>query len=309
MNTSMKTLVIFVTTVGLVASPLVGRAAVMSPVGGLILGLDATDVTLDNGNVSSWSDQSGNSSNAVQATASARPTVLTAATVGGTDVLSFDGDDFLDTAGSSTFDGNQLTWYVVLRQPTTDGGGRVINGSYADIDPAAGTTTYSGQAWATIADIDSSNRIRTQTRDKNNSFKAANVSPSSPDELQNDQFYISGSIWDGTTETNNLLGIIVNGNNDRFTDPLSYADNALLQGHIRTRIGGASDFNDPLDDLALAFTGDIAEVLVYNRVLSASEQGLVESYLYQKHLVPEPSGVALLLGLSWGILATRRRNC
>lgn len=265
--------------------------------GTLVFAADATNITLDSGFVASLLDQSGNNNNAAQATVSARPSILSAATPGGTDALSFDGDDFLDIAGSSTFDANQLTWYVVAQQPTAAGGGRIIDGMYGDINPDPGTTTYSGQAWALIADIDSSQQLRAQTRNATNGFQAANVIPAAPDDLKNDQFYVAGGRWDGTTETDNLMGIVVNGNNSRFTQLTSYANNAVFSDNQRVRIGGAASYNNAalIETLSVAFTGQVAEVLVYNGALNATDQAAVENYLYQKHLaVPEPASLALL---------------
>src|SRR5574340_953603 len=59
---------------------------------------DATTITLNGTTVSQWEDKSGNSRHASQATAAAQPT-LVSSDLGGLDVISFDGSDWLTHSG------------------------------------------------------------------------------------------------------------------------------------------------------------------------------------------------------------------
>lgn len=60
----------------------------------------------------------------------------------------------------------------------------------------------------------------------------------------------------------------------------------------------------------VVYNGYLAEILVYDRQLSAAEMEQVESYLINTYAIPEPSTYALLLGLAGlGIILLRRRRC
>jgi len=55
------------------------------------------------------------------------------------------------------------------------------------------------------------------------------------------------------------------------------------------------------------FIGDVAEVLIYNDALSATDRHEVQEYIFAKYGLPEPSAVALL-GLGGMLLLWRRRD-
>lgn len=59
-----------------------------------------------------------------------------------------------------------------------------------------------------------------------------------------------------------------------------------------------------------AFSGDIAEVLIYDRALSDTEVAEVTSYALQKYSIPEPTSLVLLLGMGSLLLVrcARRRQ-
>ena len=54
--------------------------------------------------------------------------------------------------------------------------------------------------------------------------------------------------------------------------------------------------------------GDIAEVILYDRVLTTAERQGVEEYLYAKYFIPEPTTLSLLALGGLGLLARRRRK-
>jgi hypothetical protein len=58
------------------------------------------------------------------------------------------------------------------------------------------------------------------------------------------------------------------------------------------------------------FSGDLAEVLVYNTVLSSSDRFWVENYLGDKYniVVPEPSAMVLFAMAGWAMLWRRRQE-
>jgi len=66
------------------------------------------------------------------------------------------------------------------------------------------------------------------------------------------------------------------------------------------RVGSGNTANNAFLD------GDVAEVLIYNAVLSPSDESTVQEYLFAKYGVPEPSVVTLLVATAFLLL--RRRH-
>ena len=62
------------------------------------------------------------------------------------------------------------------------------------------------------------------------------------------------------------------------------------------------------DEPRLTMNGYIGEVLVYDRLLAEGDRMAVESYLASKWLVPEPSGLAILMVAALGLPLLRRRK-
>lgn len=288
------------TLMGAVVSHQPAQGAVTAPVtDGLIVALDGSDVTTAGAQVSSWNDLTANHLNATQTTSAHQPTLVPNATTAGTPAIAFDGsDDRLEIGANALFDAGALTWYIVFQtdQPTTNGR-RLVNGSYSDINPDPNVTQPAGLAWNSF--IGSNGMYRTQGRSTTNTFLAAN----SPTGLLNaTDFYIGGSIWDGAT--GNLTNILIDGSDNRSVNTASGADMSL-SGHQLTYIGGGASMSNSTFTSSSAFDGKIAELLIYNRELSAAEQQQVEQYLYDKHFqfVPpvEPDFTSYHIGnsLTW----------
>jgi hypothetical protein len=77
-----------------------------------------------------------------------------------------------------------------------------------------------------------------------------------------------------------------------------------------TAFDGRSSANDPLllgqrEDGSYRLSGDIAEVLIYDRVLTAAERRAVEDYLRLTWITPEPASIVLVAG---GLVALLRRR-
>ena len=92
----------------------------------LALWLDANDTATiinDDGNVSEWRDKSGNNLHLTQDTNASKP-FTGGHTQNGSNVVSFDGDDFLQRGFSNILNFSQ-TWFIVAR---VDSGGIDNNG-------------------------------------------------------------------------------------------------------------------------------------------------------------------------------------
>jgi hypothetical protein len=203
------------------------------------------------------------------------------ATVVGTPAVHFDTNDDIYAFPKEVGTGAQLwgtlsqpnTISLVLRTETADGGTPVYGVASAGIQylQSGGNDDDRGQ-WV----LGSKATGLTET-----------ILPTA--EIVTSEFQIHTLIFDGEDSKHYIDGELV-GTGNAGTASLS----GLLLGAFQTGTYGN-------------WTGDIAEILVYSAVLSDLDRASVESYLYQKHFVPEPSAFALtVLGL--GILLLRRRR-
>ena len=215
-------------------------------IAGLSLWLDAADastITLSTG-VSVWADKSGNGRNASQATGGKQPAY--SSTINGKNVVTFQGtDDTMQIGANAAFNATSQTIIIVSRQ-----------------------NANANQALWYKADSNSAVGVITR-------YRASNV------------------FWhyqknDGTAET--LAVANTNSNVNVFATVLEpaaqagYTNGSLV---VSTTVTTAYDNNSgpwlgSRRDVGEYLQADIAEVLFWNRALSASERSRVERYLGRK---------------------------
>ena len=219
---------------------------------GLVLWLDAGEgVTVESG-VSKWDDQSGNDNHAVQTDTSYQPTYVTDELNGNPVVRFTGGEKYLRHPSILT---NDYTAFYVLKLNESGENklyyyhaGSVSTGDLGFFAEYYWAPSY---GWGSVGNVN--NNVIPQSRD----LKASNVYPTPLDwrihTHQSNALYKNGIGVDCVTE-----------NDDVYAGDL-------------TTIGSRSDNN------TLYFVGDIAEILIYNRILSNSEREFVESYLNAKY--------------------------
>lgn len=253
----------------------------------LILWLDADEAALEDPEpeepktrVTQWTDLSGRFNHAGQAPLEHDyPLLIEGVTPMGGDAVRFNGsNEFLEIPGNPMdFDGPERTWYVVLRPDALDNG-RVINSGYGDIDPNPGNFQTNYAAWGSMPATN--NRYRVQGRTTTGGFGAAEVSGI----VTTDEFVIGGAMWDSNAAILTAIGVDATG--ERVIGTHSGAD-GIPTDHIFTRIGAGAGVETPNPNAY--YSGDVAEILIYNRLLSEAEQLQVEEYLRQKHFGDLPT--------------------
>lgn len=220
-----------------------------SSLGGLALWLKAdAGVTLDGSNVIAWADQSGNGKNA---TAIEAPTYATNS-INGKPALVFAQNAYLTT--SNIFNGSNA---------------RTIIAAYY-IDSVQYSNTVCGQS--NEFGQDSGTYFLLQSRiDLNSSPYLAGYSDdvSGPAYI-NQELLLAIADYDGTTARLFKNGTQVNSQSKVY-------DTYNGEFHI-----GAFNENGTIYE---RFGGKIAEVIVYNRVLTTTERQQVETYLNAKYLI------------------------
>ncbi|MBK7549752.1 MAG: hypothetical protein IPI20_18955 [Rhodoferax sp.] len=263
------------------------------PTAGLALLLDAGNaaLTMSNGSeVTEWRDASGSNRNAV--TLPGRGPVLVTGALGGDAVLRFDGqNDYLDLPAAFADFTSGMTLLVVARPASVQAGSKLLllgngagqaNVSLGRNGGGAGLqyfTTNSGgnYGWFGTADALTSNEAALYTV-----VQAGGV---------------ASSAVQATVSKN---GIAVG--SGQFMPPVV----TRSTNYIGRSYWGGDGY----------FAGDIAEIIVYNRTLTASELAAVQGYLAQKYslaVAEEPPPVPLAapgglgatagngqVGLSWG---------
>jgi hypothetical protein len=211
-----------------------------SSIAGLQLWLKADALGLADGTaVSSWTDSSGNSRHAAQATSANQP-LLKTGILNSKPIVRFDGsNDFLQTAAFSV--AQPLTVFSVAKTTSTAT-------TYIFFDSAASSPR------ATLA-----------------------VEPASSAEMNSGSSLLDGSL---VVNTFQVWSAVFNGatSNIRLNGATGTSGNAGANGLNGVTIGAryAGDF---------VFPGDIAEVLVYNSALSATDRSSVETYLSRKYAI------------------------
>jgi len=293
-----------VLSAGLVAAGLLGLpqadAAIAPPVStGLVVAIDASDATTSGGFVTSANDQSGNGHHAVGAFG---PMLVANATPTGAGVFRFDGDtQYLDIAGSAAFDNTSLTTFIVFQTPEMNASSRITASAYSDINPGlAGDQSHYQVNGMFAAPSSGTNRLNLQGRSVTG---GATTVRTDPDTMSVDEFYIGVGVY--TAGTGDLAITAIDPLGASSTGTLGGASPGL-SGHLFTRIGASGTTSAAT--LTNYFEGDIAAILIYNRVLDVGERAAVESYLRDAYQVqvPEPASAALLLSAGLAVLARRR---
>jgi len=224
--------------------------------------------------VTNWLDQSGNGNHAMQTSAANQPTYLaTGFGAANKPSVHFDGlNDFLDAGSGLNITGSGLTIFTLMRL-TANANGPGIAGNQG-----SGGTGY---------------LLEEGTDDRFKFFAGIGVQTADN---------VTGS-WVGKP-------LLMTGFKDASNVTLYTNGVQAATASSSTSISSSSD-NFLIGHNALAsgfLNGDIAEILIYDRALTAQERENVTAYFDGKYSlgIPEPSAAALL-GLGGMILLWRRR--
>jgi len=234
------------------------------PKNGMVLWLKAGSLNLNDGDaVSLWSDLSGHGHDFTQSTVSQQPDfVASDSDYNNQPLVHFDGDDALNTAFSSTLNPNNMTVFVVATVDADDGNYHGIIDNYT-----------SNTGWLLYARMTGSNNYwqwRTGTGSGQTTISASSdtVVPNTPSIVTLKMEGSDGAGGGSTTQT-----LFVNGNSEATS-------NAVFTKKTNTSatpiLGDVGSFE---------LTGQMAEVIFYNRALTDFEQKQVESYLSEKYTI------------------------
>ena len=227
--------------------------------------------------ISQWSDKSGNDNHAVQSNSSLRP-VLSANTINGKSTIKFDGVSQYLTDTVVGVDGSHTVFLVANRRGTASGNGYEVPLSYGGILVDDGFPFAFDRSNGTFASYPMYYKL-------GQSGYIDGVSSYS-----NDTTYIASLPINTQTLT---WPFVVNGRSLGTATATSYTSN----GNNNIIIGAQPNV------VGRYFNGDVAEVLIYNRVLTNIERYDVETYLnekYNAYTVPSITQDGLVLWLDAG---------
>jgi hypothetical protein len=234
------------------------------PTSGLALWLraDAGVTTDGSGNVSAWADQSPNGNNAVQSSSGDRPTPVSSE-INGEPVVRFNGStDYLTVPDNSSLDISNVTIIAVYQVPDASDGTWIVNKPYST------SSTWSSPFLAYGLGIGISSGIQglqVTTSGTRTQILSSFVVPATTPML------LTG-IYDGTTMSLYNQGVLnVTASKSGDIDLGGSSGKDLCIGMRSSYSPG--EYNQ----------ADLAELLIYNRALTASEQMQAELYLADKY--------------------------
>lgn len=212
---------------------------------------------LSAGTLTTWPDDGPNAHTITQATASQRPTVV-ANQLNGHAVVRFDGtDDYLEGGDILDLRTNSKSIIVVGLANTTGDEPFVSKTLFASVSGRYSLTYFATSTLYSLFQNNAGNQIA-QGSDTPGSY--ALYTAIIDRGTGNNDVYRDGSLVD----------------NHSFTP-----ESVDLNTSFRFLIGGYNNAGDTGEQFTL--DGDIAEVVVYDRALSASEQQQIENYLNTKY--------------------------
>lgn len=229
--------------------------------------------------VSVWADQSGNSNDATQSSASLRPTLVAGAVNNSIlPTLSFDGvDDRLILPSNFSDLTNGVSVFVVLKPTSTSG------------DRTSITVSNASNADAFIAQTNNTNSTMTAY---NNATSSAVATSSNP--IAVNQFQVLEQIFQpGTTDGIGTISV----------DGVQAAQATNLISTLRnvTRSNNSIGMSSATTDF---FQGEIAEILFYKKALKPTQIASIRSYLLSKFGVgSQPNLDAVVMTPGGGIFA------
>lgn len=239
----------------------------------LAIWLDANSgVTVNAGNVTQWTDLSGNGRNATQATTANSP-ILINNVLNGQSVIRFDGiNDFLGTGAIPALNNNILhTTFAVFQSKKPATPSAAFYSSYGANVPTWGLYTAQNPSLLTANSVffeaidGSGNPVFRQSQ----SFIDTDPLPR--------PYVVATGIWNGnSTTTTTLIDFYRNDQQGNFSGGTVTAPSASPGTHSNTTIGAYPDSTNFLE-------GDIAEIIIYNAVLNNVQRNLIQSYLFAKY--------------------------
>lgn len=262
-----------------------GRAAIITD--GLQVHLDASTITgvADGAEFGSWNDQSGNGRHATAAGA-AQPSYV-AAGIGGLPAVRFDGTN--DGLGSvfvgNTFIPTGNSFFIIFRSTQT------TQGTFISLNPSGSGVN---QGFAFINRFDSAGSLLA-------TFDTASGNNNNTQDLSSGSNNGAGHLFTAVGGGGASTPVTLRADGGLFTN--TFTETPQLTAVDAYSVG-------VLNDLATTrFSGDIAEILVYNRTLTPAEIAQNESTLLAKYSIPEPSVVALgALAMPFFMARRRRRH-
>jgi len=214
-------------------------------------------VSLSSGNVTAWADQSGNGKNM---TSAVNPIFVSGAK-NGKPALSFTGTQYMTGAG--IFNGSESrTFFVVY---------------YTDNESSA-SNTICGQN--NLDDSIAGSFFMMQARNdglNSSPYFAGYASDVGNGEYVNNVWKIGSVTWDPTSSNITLFdnGTAANSTQDYYLDTYNAANCFTIGAFYEPANSQYQEF----------FGGKLCEIIAYNRVLTESERGQVESYLNSKYAI------------------------
>jgi photosystem II stability/assembly factor-like uncharacterized protein len=235
--------------------------ATSPPTSGLTVWLRADlGVTATGGKVSAWADQSGEGRSATQATAAAQP-ALVANALNGKPVISFDGtSDFMNF----TYPVNGLTGMTIVM--VGNNATSQVGGSNGGDHAALLWHETAPWGWVHLSPFQTNVRFRFGTGQTNNLPSYTRLTSLGTG------YSRTIAVKNGTTDSLYVNGMqVVNATGKLAT--IARCQNVAMIGR-----GGAPTIS--------YFNGNIAEIMVYNRALTAAELATVDAYLTEKYFAP-----------------------